>query len=226
MALQRTLDWYRDRLGKFTASSIYELMVSGKKKDELFGETAKSYIDEVMCDRLLDPSLIANDFEFENYLDETSKTTKEMAWGTAYEGMARDTYEELFGKVVIEAPSIPHPELPCLSCSPDGLVDDDRLIEIKCPWNKKNFIKYAKQIMADTPMIEINKQYYWQMQAQMAVTGRSVCDFVVFHPYIAPKIVVLSVKRNEEDIKNMLSRVKAAEEIIQNDIKLFINNDF
>lgn len=226
MAPQRTLDWYRERLGKFTASSIYELMVSGKNKDEMFGETAKSYIDEVMADRLLDPSLVADDFAFENYLDEASKTTKEMAWGTAYESLARETYEQLFGKTVIEAPSITHPELPCLSCSPDGLVDDDRLIEIKCPWNKKNFIKYAKQIMADKPMIKISKQYYWQMQAQMAVTGRSVCDFVVFHPFIAPKILVLSVKRNDEDIAMLLERVKAAEEIIQNDINDLIQNDF
>lgn len=225
MTLQRTLDWYRERLGMFTASSIYELMVSGRKKDELFGETAKSYIDEVLGDRLLDQNMVADDFDFENYLDETSKTTKEMAWGTAYESLARDKYSEIQGVIVDEAPSIKHPEFPFLSCSPDGMVHDDGLIEIKCP-QKRNFINYSRQILKGTPMIEISKQYYWQMQCQMAVTGRSWCDFVVYHHYISPVIVIRRVERNEEDIKNMLSRVKAAEEIIQNDIKLFINNDF
>jgi exodeoxyribonuclease (lambda-induced) len=200
-------------------------MVSGRKKDEMFGDTAKSYIASVMSERLLDPDMVNDDYEFENYLNETSHTTKAMAWGTAYESMAREEYERINGVEVAEAPSIKHPDIDCLSCSPDGLVGDDGLIEVKSPQGE-TFIKYAKGIATGATLPEMNKTYYWQVQCQLAVTGRQWCDFVVYHPYIAPRIKSLRVYPNTEDIDKMLERVRVADKLIKSDIKILVNDEF
>lgn len=49
--LQGSLEWHRARLGHWTGSAIGKLMVSGRKKDEVFGDTAKSYIFKVLAER-------------------------------------------------------------------------------------------------------------------------------------------------------------------------------
>ena len=225
MIEQRTLDWHRERLGLFTASKVGDLMVSGSKKDEMFGETAKSYIAKVTAERLLDPDMVNNDFDFENYLNETSHETKAMAWGTAYESMGKQKYVEITGNPVAEAPSIRHPELDCLSCSPDGLVYDDGLVEIKSP-QAENFLKFCLSIRQGKTMKDINRGYYWQIMCQLAVTGRKWCDFIVYHPYISPIITVLRVQRNDEDIAALMERVKAANEIVNANVALLKDDTF
>lgn len=223
MILQRSLDWYRARLGTFSASKMADLMVQGD--GEMFGKTAKDYIDKVCAERLLDSSMVEDDFAFETYLDETSHTTKAMMWGTAYEDMAREIYEQLNACTVEIAPSIRHPELECLSCSPDGMIGEEGLIEIKC-MQEGNFIKTARQIAQGVEMKKISKQYYWQMQTQLAVTGRKWCDFVVFHPNVAPKIKILRVERDEEAIGQILERATEADKIVKETIKLLIQENF
>ena len=225
MIEQRTLDWHRERLGLFTASKVGDLMVSGRKKDEIFGETAKSYIDEVTAERLLDPAMVADDFAFENYLNETSHETKAMSWGVAYEDMARGKYMEIAGVEVAEAPSIKHPEMACLSCSPDGMVGTDGLVEIKSP-QAKNFLKYCLAIKRGDTMKDINRGYYWQIMCQLAVTGRKWCDFIVYHPYISPTIITLRVERDDEAIAAMMERVRLADEIVSENVKLLKNDEF
>lgn len=225
MIEQRTLQWHRERLGLFTASKVGDLMVSGRKKDEIFGETAKSYIAKVTAERLLDPAMVADDFAFENYLNETSHETKAMSWGVAYEDMARDRYAEIAGVEVAEAPSIKHPELECLSCSPDGMVAEDGLVEIKSP-QAENFLKYCLAIKRGASLKDLNKGYYWQVMTQLAVTGRKWCDFIVYHPYINPTIITLRVERDDEAIATLMERVKLADEIVNENVKLLTNEDF
>jgi len=62
-----------------------------------------------------------------------------------------------------------------IGCSPDGLVGEDGLIEIKCPNNKNYFL-----IMLDPK--NIDTKYLWQMQMQMLVTGRKWCDYMAYNP--------------------------------------------
>ena len=60
--------------------------------------------------------------------------------------------------------------------SPDGLIGDDGLLEIKCP-NPATHIDYLR-----LPVGECPKAYFWQVQGQMLATGRAWCDFVSYHP--------------------------------------------
>jgi hypothetical protein len=69
---QRSLQWYRARLGNFTGSSIHKLI---SKKNELT-KTALSYIFEVAAERCLASKIVNGDEEFTEYLETVSVTTK------------------------------------------------------------------------------------------------------------------------------------------------------
>jgi hypothetical protein len=90
---QRSLQWYRQRLGNFTGSSIHKLI---SKKNELT-KTALSYIFEVAAERCLAEKIVNGDEEFTEYLETVSVTTKAMQFGIDMEDLARATYEMVTG---------------------------------------------------------------------------------------------------------------------------------
>ena len=113
-----------------------------------------------------------------------------MEWGTEQEPLARAAYEAEVDVLVEEVGMIDHPTVEMSGASPDGLVGDDGLVEIKCPTTATHI---------DTLMGEqAPKKYYDQMQWQMACTGRKWCDFVSFDPRM-PEGLQLFVKRVERD---------------------------
>ena len=87
--------------------------------------------------------------------------------------------------------------------SPDGLVNDDGLLEIKCP----NTATHIETLLSQT----VPSKYNTQMQFQMACTGRSWCDFVSFDNRL-PAELQLFVKRVPRD--NMYIRLME-EEIVK-----------
>ena len=101
--------------------------------------------------------------------------------------------------------------------SPDGLIYDDGLIEIKCP-NTATHIETLKSK-------KLPYQYYWQVMGQMWITGRKWCDFVSFDPRM-PKnaqIFITTVERDDEAISKLegqvttfLREVAADEQFIRN----------
>ena len=89
---------------------------------------------------------------------------------------------------VVEVGSVDHPTIPMTSASPDGLVGDDGLIDIKCP----NTATHIDTLLSG----KIPKKYQLQMAWQMVCTGRSWCDFVSFDPRM-PAEMQMFVKRYE-----------------------------
>ena len=75
-------------------------------------------------------------------------------------------------------------------CSPDGLVDWDGLIEIKCPFNSANHIETLLRGMPD--------EHRAQVQGQMWITGRQWCDFVSYDPRM-PEPLQLHIQRINRD---------------------------
>ena len=104
--------------------------------------------------------------------------------------MARSAYEASVGALVIEVGFVPHNAIAMSGASPDGLVDDDGLVEIKCP----NTSTHIDTILADAAPAK----YVTQMQWQMACTGRKWCDFVSFDPRL-PEQMQLFIKRVQRD---------------------------
>lgn len=74
-----------------------------------------------------------------------------------------------------------------VGCSPDRLVGDEGLLEIKVP-KPATHIGYMLTG-------EIEKDYYPQLQGQLFVTGRQWVDIISYHPEMFP--VVIRVTRDE-----------------------------
>ena len=97
-----------------------------------------------------------------------------MQHGNDTEPQARAMYTLTTGRAVAEVAFVDHPIIPMAGCSPDGLVGELGLAEIKCPQPTE----HIRTILGGA----IKRQYALQMQWQMACTGREWCDFVSFCP--------------------------------------------
>jgi len=186
IAAQRTDEWFAIRLGKVTASRVADVLSKGKS-----GESAsrRNYRIELVAQRLTNqPS--------------ESFTNAAMEWGTATEPLARVAYELKHNTSVMEVAFVEHPTIEWFGCSPDGLVGEDGLIEIKCG-NTTTHLDWMEDAKAPSKHIP-------QMMAQMACTGRSWCDFVSFDPRLPEdlQLFVVRVNRDQEYIDNMEAEVK------------------
>lgn len=171
---QRTDEWFSARAGKVTASRVADLMARTKSG---YSASRENYMAQLVVER------------FTGGQGE-SFTNAAMQWGTEQEPFARAAYEAREGVFVDEVGFVPHPTIEGAGASPDGLVGDDGLVEIKCP---------NTATMIDTLINEtVPGKYYTQMQMQMACTGRKWCDYVVFDPRM-PVNAQLFVKRVERD---------------------------
>lgn len=171
---QRTEGWHQDRLGKITASCIYKVMARTKSG---YGADRANYHAQLVTERLT-----GTPTEF--------FTNAAMQHGTDTEPQARAAYEFTQGVAVTETGFEPHPTIEDSGASPDGLVGDDGLIEIKCP-NSATHI-------ATLTGASIDRKYILQMQWQMACTGRRWCDFASFDPRL-PLEMQLHVQRVQRD---------------------------
>ena len=214
---QRSDEWHLQRLGKITASRISDLMTKGRKKDELFGKTAMSYIYQVAAERDYDMEMVTG--EFEEFRDLTCIETRAMRNGIVNELNARFDYEVRHGVEVVEVSLVEHPAMPFLACSPDGLVvANNSGIEIKCPL-PKTYMEYRCAIHDAASLKEVRPEYYWQIMCQIACCDLDFVDFVCYCQWMQHPSHEVRVERNDEDILAMLERVAEAENIIKNLLK-------
>ena len=117
--------------------------------------------------------------------------------------MARQIYELETGYTVKQVGVVLLGEYVC--CSPDGLIDDDGLIEIKCMGDKR-FYEFVSTGKIDT-------DYYNQIQMQLYVTRRKWCSLFVFNPNFTPNYIMVRVLPDMEaimQIKAGLARGEAS----------------
>ena len=171
---QGTPEWFAQRLGKATASRIKDIVAKTKTG---YSTSRDKYLTQLLLERLT--GTVA-----ESYSDAA------MAWGTEQEPFARAAYEAAQGVMVEEVGFMSHPTIEMAGASPDGLVNDDGLIEIKCP----NTATHIETLLSES----VPTKYFTQMQFQMACTGRKWCDFVSFDNRL-PEELQLFVKRVPRD---------------------------
>lgn len=171
---QRDNDWFTIRLGKVTASRIAD--VTAKTKSG-WGAGRANYKAQLIAERLTG-------------MKQDTFMNAAMQHGVDTEEAARVAYAFLEGQTVLEEAFVIHPVILDAGASPDGLVGDDGLVEIKCP-NTATHIETLKGA-------SIPAKYVGQMQWQMACTGRQWCDFVSFDPRM-PEEMQLFVKRLPRD---------------------------
>jgi len=178
---QGTDAWHQLRLGKVTASRVVDILAKTKTGPSA---SRQNYLIELALQRTT--GIIAESY-----------SNAAMEWGTLTEPQARVAYEVKSGNFVDQIAFIDHPSIAWFGCSPDGLVSDRGLVEIKCP-NSATHWEYFKAK-------EAPKKYFIQMQAQMTVTGRDWCDFVSFDPRMPDRsqLLIVRVNRDESFIKTM-----------------------
>ena len=97
-----------------------------------------------------------------------------MEHGIQTEAEAREAYEFITGNEVIQVNPVPHPEIKGAHASPDGLVRNAGVLEIKCP----NSATHIETILG----LSIPAKYVTQMHWQMICCEREFGDFVSYDP--------------------------------------------
>lgn len=115
-----------------------------------------------------------------------------MEWGTEHEPNAKHWYKKAFGVDVREVGFVLPDDTDAYGGSPDGLIGDDGVIEIKCPSPETLILYHANGVF---PV-----EYRPQVQGLLLVTGRLWCDFVAWHPGLTPFVI-----RVEPDFSYMVS---------------------
>lgn len=207
---QNTAEWQRARLGNISASAIAKLIGKGRSKTDLFNATGRTYIYETAAGRMVDKDKIANEGDFYNFANRIGHDTYATRYGHDTEDEARQAYQQATGNKVDDGAMYQHDEIDHLTASPDGLVGDDGLIEVKCPYGLENFVKYAANVKDGDSLKATEPKYYWQIQCQLACTGRTWCDFVVYDPIMTKPLHIARIERNDADIAEMLDKVKMA----------------
>ena len=176
MVEQGSPEWFAQRLGKVTASRVADVIAKTKSG---YSTSRDNYMAQLICERMT--GTVAESY-----------TNAAMQWGTDNEPLARAAYESIKDVLVDEVAMITHPTIEMAGASPDGLVGDDGLVEIKAPQTNTHIDTLLSQIVPG--------KYITQMQWQMACTGRKWCDFVSFDPRM-PEDLRLFIKRVERDDK-------------------------
>ncbi|WP_455466432.1 lambda exonuclease family protein [Bartonella sp. B39] len=188
---QRTAEWFQVRLGKITASNIYNVLSKTAK-----GLPTSKYDDykiTLITERLTEE--ISPHYE-----------TEDMRWGIDHEEDAIKEYEFIYDTHVTKCGFIQHPTMEMAGASPDGLIGDHGLIEVKCPRSKTHIRFFLDN--------QIKPEYLAQMQFQMACTGRQWCDFVSYDPRFTGQSAPLRIKakrvhRDEKQIAYINKAVEA-----------------
>lgn len=155
---QGSPEWHAARCGKVTASRIADVTARIKTG---YGASRANYMAELLVERLT--GQVADGY-----------VSAEMKWGTDTEPQARTVYELINGVTVVRVGLVLHPSIDMAAASPDSLVSDDGLLEIKCP----NTATHINTLLSET----VPDKYVKQIQWQMACTGRQWCDYVSYDP--------------------------------------------
>jgi exodeoxyribonuclease (lambda-induced) len=199
--MQRTDEWFASRLGKFTSSRINDLMgIKG------LGKTGETYAFELACE-IVNGRNMDDDF-----------VSFDMQRGIDLEPYAFEKFSELAAEDFLKVSQCGFFELDeNTGGSPDGIVSDNSVLEIKCPKPNKFF-----RLVADN---NIDQCYIDQMQHQMLVTGSIQAYFFNFCIYNGdPLYHQILVKRDQKRIDLMIERIAEATIIRNNFINQLNNN--
>lgn len=133
-------------------------------------------------------------------------TTAAMRQGTEREPDARMAYMVKTGAVVEQVGLCMHDTLNA-GASPDGLIDADGGLEIKCPELSRH-LEYLQLPAGKCP-----SEYQWQVQGGMWITGRAWWDFASFNPDFPAhlQLVIRRVLRDEKAIADLAAEVEKFE---------------
>lgn len=187
MIEQNTPEWLQARCGSLGASAVSEALSRTKSG---WGAGRANVKARLVIERLTNTP-------------QDSYKSAAMQWGHDQEDAAANAYSFLTGNPVEVCGIYKHPTIEGTHASPDRLVGEDGLVEIKCP----NSATHLDTLLSR----KIPGNYVTQMQWQMAVTGRKWCDFVSFDPRFpeSKQVFIQRVERDDKVIANLEKEVAA-----------------
>lgn len=176
---QRTPEWHKARLGKFTASRAKDMLATIKSGEAAARRDLKV---QLVLERLTGQP------------QEGGYVNSDMQRGTDMEPDAFAAYEALTGELALPVGFVSHDSL-MAGCSPDGRVGNFRgVLELKCP-KSATHLGYLKGR-------SLPSDYRGQVTHAMWITGAEFCDFVSFDDRFPADLQLfhVRVKRGDVDI--------------------------
>lgn len=178
---QRSPEWMKARLGIPTASSFDKIVTTKGEPSK----QAQKYLYQLAGERVCG----TQDESFHSaMMDRGAEREKE---AVQFYELTKDVEIHRVGVCYLD-------EDKKFSCSPDGLVGEKGLVEIKCPM----IATHVAYLMDD----DLPTEYFQQVQGQLFITGREWCDFLSYYPGLKP--LLIRVLRDEEFIKKLESALK------------------
>jgi len=189
LVIQGSEEWAQLRCGNVTASRAAAVIAMLQKGGE--AAPRRDYRAEIICERLTGIPY-----------PQSAQYARAVQWGKEHEADARNAYELKMGVLVDVVGYVGHPTIARFGCSPDFLVGDDGMGQIKCP----DTATHIEWIRAGTVPIE----HMPQMLAEMACCERAWCDFVSFDPRLPEHLQLFVVRfdRNEKWISTFEAEVE------------------
>lgn len=146
--------------------------------------------------------------------DKEKYTNKHLDRGVDLEPLARQMYELETDNEVIEVGFVTNDSISKVGgASPDGLVNEDGLIEIKAFDDTKHFKSIIE--VKKTGSFKIESQYLWQIQQQLLFTGRKWCDFVAYNPNYKQSLLIQRVEIDPDMQEKIIVGLKVGEELLK-----------
>lgn len=205
MIKHRTPEWYKARIGKFTASNFGKIMSNPADKSAQWSKSLLNCIDKAVSQ------------EYYNRYNERpdSESTR---WGMRNEVIARREFVKRTLFSSREMGFVLHPTMKGIGATPDAQIienetsDDLIIAEIKCPFNQSIHQKYISKIFDSSTLKKSKSEYFWQVQGTMWITNAKYCYFISFDPRLSGgnKLHIAKIDRDEEAIEKLKLRVEEA----------------
>lgn len=191
-------EWLQERAGKQTASRFHDVTALSKAGKPL--QARQDYMLQLVFERTAGAP-------------KQSINSRSLEWGAEVEAFAREAYELETGNLVTSVGFLAHPAHDFIGGSPDGLVGNDGLIEIKCPHDEKVHVRTWLEGMPEA--------HRAQIQGNLFVTGRHWADFISYDPRQAEhlRLYVQRIERDQDYIDSLEKKLLQFEAELQQMIK-------
>ncbi len=202
MIRHRTSEWYRARIGVFTASNFSKLMARPADKTAAWSKSAMNFIEKSVSQIIYDDYLVRPD----------NPATR---WGIRYEKEALEHFSNRNGFKYTDPGFIFSKESRWIGATPDAKIidkeqpNDSILAEVKCPYNPKNYTNLRSKVIDSHTLKRTKSEYYWQVQGAMWVADADYSYFIVYDPRRREEesLHAVLIERDESDITALRNKV-------------------
>ena len=201
---QNSDEWYALRAGSFTSSNASKVMANLGKA---FGDPAKKYAVNIAVEQITGAPMVSD------------YTNEHMERGHEQEPIARMLYEE---ENFCDVTNGGYFDLGFIACSPDGMVHDDGVIEIKSVIASVHFANIKRQ--------SIDPAYKWQCIGNLKFTGRDWLDFVSYCADFPEDKRLFThriwKKDLEEEFNQISNRIEEFEKLVESSKAIILEGNY